>query len=341
MESGENLFILCDTEEEYAQLFGEYLRKQKRQPWEIRIYTDVGELLKKEQRQNIAMLVLAENAYCEEVRELQVGRTVILNESGVVRWGELRNVNKYQQADSVFKELLEIYMEIAGMQLPSLKKGYGTKFIGMYSPVRRAMQTSFSITMSQLLSEEHSTLYLNFEHYAGITDLLPNVKERDLADLLYFLTADRERFQLHMQAMIEHKGNLDYIPPIRVGQNLLTITGAEWINLLQRIGELGDYEYVVLDLSESMQGLFDILRMCIKVFTMTAGDKVSKAKLLQYEQVLELYEYEDVLQKTKKCHLPQIKKLPGSLEQFTRGELAELVKSEIALLEKGEWHGLY
>ena len=40
MEKKENLLLLCDTEEEYADLFGEYLRTQRDIPWKIRIYTN-------------------------------------------------------------------------------------------------------------------------------------------------------------------------------------------------------------------------------------------------------------------------------------------------------------
>ena len=57
-----------------------------------------------------------------------------------------------------------------------------------------------------------------------------------------------------MQTVIQRKGNLDYIPPMRNGQNLLGITWEEWRSLFQRIEELGKYEYVILDLSESIQG---------------------------------------------------------------------------------------
>ena len=56
-----------------------------------------------------------------------------------------------------------------------------------------------------------------------------------------------------MQTVIQRKGNLDYIPPMRNGQNLLGITWEEWRSLFQRIEELGKYEYVILDLSESIQ----------------------------------------------------------------------------------------
>lgn len=336
MEKKENILLLCDTEEEYAELFGEYLRTQRDIPWKIRIYTNVEELLHRESQSEAAMLVASEAAYCDDMKKLHSNQIVILNESGLVKCEKLRNINKYQQANRVLRELLEIYMENSQIQFPRLKKDYKTKFIGMYSPVRRCMQTSFALSMSQILSKKYPTLYMNFEHYAGVSELLPDIQTRDLADLLYFITAENEKFQLRIQTIIQRKGSLDYIPPMKSGQNLLLVTATEWLNLLQRIGEWGEYEYVVLDLSESVQGLFEILRICTRIFTLTQSDGISQCKLLQYEQLLSCYEFSDVLEKTKRCCPPVFKRLPKELEQYTRGEMAEYVKKEIREFCGGE-----
>ena len=326
------VMAFCDTEEEYARLMTEFLRRHRDLPWELHTYTSVEELLAGEQYCPVAMLVVSESAYTEEMQKLQPGRTVVLNESGVLRWKELPCVDKYQQAEEVLRYLLTVYMEIADVQLPRLQKTGKAVFIGNYSPVRRCMQTSFALTMSQLLAQEHRTLYLNFEHYAGIAELVPDAKTFDLADLLYFLNAEQDKFRLRMRTMLRRKGNLDYIPPVKSGQNLLTVTPAEWLSLLQKIEELGEYEYVILDLSESMQGLFDILRLCSHIFTLIREDRIARGKLLQYEQILSLYEYGDLLDKTRRVSLSHIRRLPEELEQYTKGDLADMVRELLKTL---------
>ena len=288
------VMVLCDTEEEYAQLMTEFMRKQKNLPWELHTYTNVDTLLGTEQS-GLAMLVVAESAFRQELRGLAPGCLVVLGESGVMRWEDISYVDKYQEAEEVFRQLLGVYMEIADIQLPFLRTNRKTVFIGNYSPVHRCMQTSFAITMSLMLAKKHSTLYLNFEHYAGISELLPDMQTLDLADLLYFLNAQKDKFRLRLQTILKHKGALAYVPPVKSGQNLITVTPQEWLGLLERIEELEEYEYVVLDLGESMQGLFEILRMCRHVYTLTREDRIARGKLLQYEQVLALYEYGDVL----------------------------------------------
>lgn len=329
MKTAKDILILCDTEEEYARLMTDYLNSHKDLPWEIHTYTTTEMLMREECKGKASMLVVAESAYTEEMKAIKPFCTVILNESGIRRWEEMQSINKYQQADNVLRSLLEIYTEITDVGLPKLTVDCSTKFIGIYSPVRRCLQTSFALTMSQMLAMESRTLYLNFEHYAGITELLPDMQTRDMADLLYFLNADKDKFRLRMQTMIQHKGKLDYVPPMKSGQNLLTVSAGEWLRLLQKISDLGDYEYVILDLSESMQGLFDILRICTKVFTLTQEDHIAQSKLMQYEQILALYEYDDVLRKTSKCSPPHIRRLPRELEQYTKGDLADYVRRQL------------
>lgn len=205
-EQSKDILVLCDAEEEYARLMTDFLKLHKDLPWEIHTYTDRNLLWEGERKAEIAMLVVAESIYEETLQELQPRCMVILNESGVLRWGQIQNINKYQQADYVLKALLEVYMEIAEVGLPRLMSEGDTKFIGMYSLVRRCLQTTFALTMSQMLAEKHRTLYLNFEHYAGITEILPDMQTRDLADLLYFLNSEEDRFRLRIQTMIQKKG---------------------------------------------------------------------------------------------------------------------------------------
>ncbi len=324
MKDGERIMALCDTEEEYAQLMTEFLRTKRELPWKIHTYTSVQELMK-EGKEGLEMLVISEAAYCDRVLDLEAPCIVLLSESGVMKWENVSYVDKYQQAEEVLKDVLNVYMEFVDCRLPKLKKTGNITFIGNYSPVRRTMQTSFALTMGQILAREHAALYLNFEHYAGIPELRSDLQSPDLADLLYFLHGDGDKFGLRLRAGCRRLGDLDYIPSMKSGQNLLSVRPSEWLELLQRIEDMGEYEYVILDLSESMQGLFEILRMCKVVFTLTREDRISQSKLLQYEQLLSLYEYGDVLEKTRRLKLPQIQRLPEELEQLTRGDLAALV----------------
>ena len=325
MNGMNKILALCDMEEEYAYLMTEYMKKQKDLPWEVRTYTSLEELLRTEQG-SFVLMVVSESLYCAELESLKPLKIIVLNESGLMRWEDMTYVDKYQPAEEVLRTLLQIFLEVTDTPLPRLGRNCHSVFIGHYSPVHRSMQTSIALAMGQLLAREHSVLYLNFEPCAGIGELLPTMQTLDMADLMYFLDTDKEKFRIRLQTICRHMGSLDYVPPMKSGQNLLSIAPLEWMKLLQRIEELGEYEFVILDLSECIQGLFSIMRQCKRIFTLTKDDKIAQSKLMQYEQLLAMYDYEDVLDRSKRLEAPQIHRFPEEPEQVTKGEIAVLVK---------------
>ena len=67
-----NILALCDREEEYARHMSEFLKAHKEAPWKIHTYTDVESLKEFASATPIELLVVAENAYNDEVRKLPI-----------------------------------------------------------------------------------------------------------------------------------------------------------------------------------------------------------------------------------------------------------------------------
>lgn len=173
------------------------------------------------------------------------------------------------------------------------------------------------------------TLYLSFEHYAGWNQLLDKGVRGDLAALLYFAKEQGEKFYCHLQSFTLKIGQLSYVPPVYAGQNLIYVRAAEWQELIEKIATLGGYDYIILDLSESIQGTFEILNMCDRIYTIIGEDDHARAKLAQYEELLAVYSYEAVLERTSRQLLPHFDRLPERIEQYTRSDLAEYIRKLI------------
>ncbi|MBE5868970.1 MAG: hypothetical protein E7293_08460 [Lachnospiraceae bacterium] len=323
------ILALCDQEADYVQHMTEYLKTRKELPFEIYGYTEPEKLVDFGKAHEIQMLVVAENAYTLQVSRVLAGQTIILKETNQKLLEELPQISKYQRAENVYQFIMERYLEQISMTEAWKESKGQAVIIGLYSPIRRCLQTSFALTLGQLLAERYSTLYISFEHYCGWNRLLKKEGGKDLSDLLCHIDEAEEKF-CHRIWIAEQKiGNLGYIPPFYTGQNLIYITAQEWRKLLDKIARTGGYQYIILDLSESLQGVFDMLRMCRRIYTIVREDEPARSKVEQYEQLLRWYEFEDVLEKTRKEILPTFQELPSRLEQFTKGELGSLVKKII------------
>ena len=73
---------------------------------------------------------------------------------------------------------------------------------------------------------------------------------------------------------------------------------------------------VILDLGDCVDGLYEILRRCVKVYTPYIRDGISEAKLQQYEDNLRQTGYEDILSRTVKRVMKngRAKERPGAAE---------------------------
>ena len=317
------ILALCDFDREYIQLLAQYLKKQS-DLWEVRTYFGVSEFQK--DSQGAAFAAVSEEMYGGKDFVYPPEKTIILSESGLLRWENMIYVDKYQSADEVCRELIRFYAErIAKNAMVSVRPLTRTKFIGFYSPVHRLGQTTLAIAVGSYLSRTYSTLYLNLESCAGIGELLPDYQSQDLADLIYYLHADPGKLSLRMKAMVHTLGGLDFFSPAKAGQTLLELTAESWMQLFSQIEMQGEYEFVVLDLGDAVNGLNEVLRLCERVFTAVSRDTRGREKRNQYELVLEKSGYQDILRKTTWLDIPKMQ-LPDSRREALSGEMVSYVQ---------------
>ncbi|MBQ6696636.1 MAG: hypothetical protein IJN16_08025, partial [Lachnospiraceae bacterium] len=257
------------------------------------------------------------------------GQVLILNESGNEIEDVAENINKYQSSELIFRTVMSSYMGNGGGLPRRMSTGNKMQIIGNYSPIGRCLQTTFALSMGQILAKKHKTLYLNFESYSGFGHLLSREFGADITDALYYFSGEKEKLAYKLDGLVESMNGLDYIPPVLSYRDLREITGEQWIELFHEIERISEYEYLILDLSEQMSGLFDVLRECDRVFTIIKEDGLAEAKLRQYETLLQSMNYEDIAAKTRKWNPPVFHRLPSGMEQLTHGELAVCIKKII------------
>lgn len=323
------ILALCDKEDSYLRHMADYLEKRSVQPFTIRAFTDADQFKKFAEKNETELLLIAENAYKDEIVHLPVKHILILNESGNQIGENIENIDKYQSSENVFRAVMNSYMEEEGGIPQRMATGNRMKIIGNYSPVGRCMQTTFALSMGQILAKSHKTLYLNFESYSGLGYLLNREFSTDITDVLYYFNCEREKLAYRLEGMTQTLNGLDYIPPVLSYRDLSEIDGKDWLELFREIEKTSEYEYLILDLSDQMRGLFDVLRECFRVFTIVKEDGFAEAKLRQYETVIHTMNYEDIAVKTKKWALPEFYRLPSGLEQLTHGEMAVYVSKII------------
>lgn len=314
------IFAVCDPEAVYVRRFCEYINKKEEFPFEAAAFTSRETLEAFCEEETVDILLVSEQVFDSSVREKVNGTVLVLSDQET---DDCEKIYKYQPCESVIRKVLSLCASEGSKEMPEPRRCGNLHMIGLYTPVHRCLQTGFAMTLGEVLAKNHKTLYLNFESFSGFSKRMDRDFMTDMSDLIYYVSNAREALFYKLKGMTGTFQNLDYIPPVFSCMDLARITLEQWLTMFQELEKHTEYEYLILDLSEHIQGLFDILRMCEKVFTLVREDDGAIAKLYHYEKLLERADYEDILKKTRKYKLPFIRNLSFDVQELTYGELAE------------------
>lgn len=282
-----SVFAVCDIETEYAVRFMEYLNRRSLPFVEIQVFTSVASLREYAERKPIELLLISERAMCDEVRDLRVGKIILLSE-GQNDETEYSTVYKYQSSAQVVREVLDCYSaeRIAAQAAVDTRKKKGKVYgvYGLFDPVRQML---FTLTLGQILAESRSVLYLNLQKHTGLMNLTGEEAEMTLSDLLYFYRQKKRGMLYRLPGMVRQIGRLDYIPVPFFSEDLGEFSGEEWSGFLEALREMEGYDVLLLDLSDGLRGLPDILDICTDLFFLSDEDEFSLEKRRLLEKELE------------------------------------------------------
>ncbi len=326
------ILAIYDEDTVYAIRLQAFLSNQKGNPFTVCVFTNREDLfaayIEKDTKCNIKapeILLVAESCFDEKLSLIGAKCMFVLNETGLKKFSQYVNFNKYQSASILFKQIL---LEYVSLQKNVISPFFGekmAKLIGIYTPARSVLQTSYGIALSQVLGKKGRTLYINFEQFSGFSKLFQKKYLKDLSDLVYFYTYSKDKFLYWLEGVVESFRDMDYVPPVLTAVSLVSVSSEIWVEMIRLICRESGYEYVVLDLSDSIQDVFSILGICDVVYTLSKADVVSKAKMSQFEQRLEEQQYNQIRDKIHKIKLPVFAIKDKNWEEIVYGELYEFV----------------
>ena len=291
--------VVCDTEEEYAKALAMFFMRKKELMLQVHVCSSVGhaEALGKELRADI-LLAAAECA--GEVQEKVRAEKVFVLSTGrkSAEKAEYPALYKYQSGEKMLSCIIQECAELFDAEDMSqgMSGNKKQKIIGVFSPVHRIGKTEYALKLGEKLAETENVLYLNLEVFAGIGGHFKQ-EGPTLADVLYYARQEKGNLGLMLTTLVCHRGNLDYVLPVPISEDLKEVHGSEWALLVNKILEQSIYETIVLDIGDGIPELYQLLKSCGEVHMPVLEDEYSKAKLLQFEREMNVLGQEDVLKR--------------------------------------------
>lgn len=281
---------ICDSDERYLRFMQEYLGKKRLTDFEVQIFTSVEETCKYSEQNSLEILLIGEGCFQLCIKEIDVRKVYILQESSACEIVGFTKVMKYQSMERLIATVLEDYMQTVqptdsawDSRFIATKKAKVTSF---YTPVQTYSQTLYALSMAQLLAKEGKrVLYLNLTPFAGFDSLMHTTNDTDVTDFFYYALKHSDRLRIKLDGMKQKLGDVDYLPPAMDYQDLLSLSAKEWVDGLQQLQCLGVYDELILDLASVSQGIYELMQCSDKIYTVKRQEPYAKAAFEQFQEL--------------------------------------------------------
>ena len=340
---------ICDHDQYYLEHLTDYLNRQTDFPYTAVPFTRADALEDFLAREKPGFMVLDE-AFVSQVPDPERETSDVENAGGqcvriLLCEEEGDGICRYQSCEELKRCLLEACRQhrnkgigrhvqgghLEGEALPGAEQLSGCSMCGVYSPVNRCGKTIFAITLGMVLAEHKRTLYVNLENYHGLDAFTGDTGHCDLSDLIYqYRTGGVDGLRRTLPHAMTAWGNLDCVNPAIAAYDLNEVSAQEWQTLFGEMILSEDYQALVLDIGGQIREVFSILPQCTHLYVPALSDRISQAKLGQFEENLNAMQMEEVARKMRKIVVPKLRsdsELSGFPRQLLRGRIGSYVRS--------------
>lgn len=296
--------VICDREIRYANGLGENIAEREDLAVKVYVCSSFEHVLELEQAKKIHIFIVDEEIAYAQRTQIGANQVFVLARGKVADLGEEEwAIGKYQCADEIIRQVFEFYVDRTKENVMRCMNKERARLVAVYSPIHRVGKTTFALALGRECAKSKKVLYMNLEEYAGV-DASQNAS-MNLGDLLYYLRQGNGNLGIRLQAAVKEDEGLDVVPPIPIVLDMKEVTIEEWEALITELLENSLYEMVILDVGESVQGLFPLLELCDRVYMPVLEDEISRRKLKQYQDNVEQLKLEKLKRITYQFVMPQ------------------------------------
>lgn len=275
----ERNLVICDREIRYADSLGENISMREDLAVKVYVCSSLDKVLELMEDKSIHLFLVDETYSYEERSVIEAAQIFVLGRGRIFDLGEEEcQVRKYQCADEIIREIFEVYVDKTKENVMRIMRKEEVRMVAVYSPLHRLGKTTFAKELGKACAKKKKVLYMSLEEYAGVTEQ----KGLNLADLLYYMRQGKGNLGIRLQTAVQKEEELDVLMPMPILKDLKEVCCEEWRAFFQELKEESIYDLMILDVGECVQGLYEILEMCNRIYMPVLEDDVSKKKLEQY-----------------------------------------------------------
>ena len=311
---------ICDTEEKYSQKLCNYLEESEMFPFDVCMYTNVNTLADAIVKKKVDVVLingkllgdLSKIVACNDKSDMRlrcksgdgteecIGMLIVISEGEQY---QEKNIWKYRKASEIRKDILRLYSETEdatdGAGNSRGTDGYRkSKIIGVFSAGDVEVQNDAADRICKMLCTDNKVLFLDLMPFNNLESGQDNGQMSDLSDLIYYsMNVDNGKLGIKLAELVHSKDGFGYVSGMRSFMDFDSVNKEDWIGLIRGLVKIGEFDYILLNLSVCVRGLAEVLRCCDYAFFTQTDDEYNRLKMTVFKNNLMQTEYEDVVSK--------------------------------------------
>lgn len=298
--------VIYEKNRTYGNRLMSAVSKRAAMRFKVQMFTDREQLESYIKSNEPDVLLTVEESYYGDIRKLYSGRIIVLMDEHIDSSGieelygqDVVGVYRYQNSDMLYKEIIK------EGQLVRKKEQAFVNTIAVYSPVYAEPKSAFILSLCKALGEKYNVLYMNFEEFSALDDILPDMEKGNLSDALYYYRQGKRTAVEKIKEIIGTTAGFDYIAPVKCAEDIGGTEADEMLDFIDCIGRELAYDVIVLDISEAVRDKWKILENVSCFYMPVKDDYVSARKIAQFETYYGGTGREEILDNAVKLRLPE------------------------------------
>lgn len=276
--------LIADSDELYLNKLTNYLM-EKASDFEIYSFTSKESMVKyiTDKSNKIDVIAFSEDLLDDAISIANISVKILLSDGSYTEVKDFENINKYQKAEKFINDIRMIYADKTG-HIEAVKTGNkSTKIIGVYSPIGGCGKTTISIALAMAIAKRgHKVFYFNCEGINSTVDLFNSAPSGNMSDVYLAIKTKGSNVDLKIIAnkYEDSTTNISYINPAESTLELNELTILELKSLIERFGEISQFDVVIVDFDSSFDSRkIELLSVCDDVLMPFSPDLLSINKM--------------------------------------------------------------
>lgn len=297
-----NICVIYDSDESYAKRLMSIINDDNDIPYNAQVFTREKDLDSYLQEKKADVLMISEEAYSYDAGRTG-SKTVVLceedDDAEVINSREkeeLIGVCKYQPSYQLLHTVMKYDKKNKHTRNSMLK------VVGIYG-FNNTKRILLSLSLARILSEMGNTLFISFETFSCIGNILKSEGRENLSDALYAFRQNHNQFHKNIANTINHYDRLDYIPEADCAEDIADIKPEEISTFVQGIGRELGYSYIVIDIGDCIRMPWDVFECCDKYYLTLGDDYIENSRIRNLEKYMIEQGMENIVQNINKVQV--------------------------------------